>query len=117
MFGYASRTDATAIISLAGWGSPAKDDAAMIAHLVLHELGHALMARRFGLKVVDIVLWPLGGMARISDFPADPRVEGWVAAVAVLGCEGPPGANRLPPGERGGRVGSRLVSRQARAPP
>lgn len=42
VFGYASLTDATAIISLAGWSSPAKDDAAMIAHLVLHELGHAL---------------------------------------------------------------------------
>lgn len=52
--------------------------------LLLHELGHALMARRFGLKVVDIVLWPLGGMARISDFPADPRVEGWVAAAGPL---------------------------------
>ena len=52
--------------------------------LLLHELGHALMARRYGLEVVDIVLWPLGGMARISDFPADPRVEAWVAAAGPL---------------------------------
>ncbi|MDG1050013.1 MAG: site-2 protease family protein, partial [Planctomycetota bacterium] len=52
--------------------------------LLLHELGHALMARRLGLQVVDIVLWPLGGMARISDFPADARVEAWVAAAGPL---------------------------------
>ena len=52
--------------------------------LLLHELGHALMARRFGLQVVDIVIWPLGGMARISDFPADPRTEAWVAAAGPL---------------------------------
>jgi Zn-dependent protease len=52
--------------------------------LLLHELGHAFAARHFGLKVVDIVLWPLGGMARISDFPADPRVEAWVAAAGPL---------------------------------
>ena len=55
-----------------------------IGLLLLHELGHALMARRFGLQVVDIVLWPLGGMARISDFPADPRTEAWVAAAGPL---------------------------------
>ena len=48
--------------------------------LLLHELGHAFVARRFGLQVVDIVLWPLGGMARISDMPENPRVEAWVAA-------------------------------------
>jgi Zn-dependent protease len=52
--------------------------------LLLHELGHALVARRFGLQVVDIVLWPLGGMARISDFPADARTEAWVAAAGPL---------------------------------
>lgn len=52
--------------------------------LLLHELGHALAARRFGLQVVDIVLWPLGGMARISDFPADARTEAWVAAAGPL---------------------------------
>ena len=48
--------------------------------LLLHELGHAFVARRFGLHVEDIVLWPLGGMARIREMPESPRVEAWVAA-------------------------------------
>lgn len=52
--------------------------------LVAHELGHAFAARRFGLEIVDIVLWPLGGMARISDMPESPKVEAWVAAAGPL---------------------------------
>lgn len=48
--------------------------------LLLHELGHAFVARRFGLQVEDIILWPLGGMARIREMPESPRVEAWVAA-------------------------------------
>ncbi len=52
--------------------------------LLLHELGHAFMARRFGLVVEDIVLWPLGGMARIRQMPEDPRTEAWVAAAGPL---------------------------------
>ena len=48
--------------------------------LLLHELGHGFVARRFGLEVEDIVLWPLGGMARIREMPESSRVEAWVAA-------------------------------------
>jgi Zn-dependent protease len=47
--------------------------------VLLHELGHSLVARRFGIKVLDISFWPLGGMARMSEIPEEPRVEGWVA--------------------------------------
>lgn len=52
--------------------------------LLAHELGHALAARRFGLEVLDIVLWPLGGMARIRDMPEDARKEAWIAAAGPL---------------------------------
>ncbi|MEL6427908.1 MAG: site-2 protease family protein [Planctomycetota bacterium] len=52
--------------------------------LLLHELGHAVMARRFGLDVLDIVLWPLGGMARIREMPENARMEAWVAAAGPL---------------------------------
>jgi stage IV sporulation protein FB len=45
----------------------------------LHELGHSLMARRFGIRVLDITFWPLGGMARMSEMPESPRIEGLVA--------------------------------------
>jgi Zn-dependent protease len=47
--------------------------------VLLHELGHSLTARRFGIQVLDITFWPLGGMARMSEIPEEPRVEGWVA--------------------------------------
>jgi len=57
----------------------------MLFGLVLvHELGHSLMARRFGVRVVDIVLWPLGGMARMAEIPEEPKVEGWIAAAGPL---------------------------------
>ena len=55
-----------------------------VSLLLAHELGHAFMARRFGLQVVDIILWPLGGMARISDMPENARTEAWVAAAGPL---------------------------------
>lgn len=43
--------------------------------VLLHELGHSLMARRLHVQVLDITFWPLGGMARFVDFPSDPKVE------------------------------------------
>ena len=45
----------------------------------LHELGHSLVAKRFGIDVLDITFWPLGGMARMSEIPEDSRIEGWIA--------------------------------------
>lgn len=47
--------------------------------VLLHELGHSLVARRFGIRVIDITFWPLGGMARMTEFPEDAEIEGWVA--------------------------------------
>ncbi len=48
--------------------------------VLLHELGHSLVAQRFGLKVLDITLWPLGGMARMSTIPEVPRTEALIAS-------------------------------------
>lgn len=56
--------------------------AVLVVCVVLHELGHALVARRFGIRVVDITLWPLGGLARLSHIPESSRVE---AAIAIAG--------------------------------
>lgn len=51
--------------------------------LLVHELAHAIVARRMGLHVTDVVLGPIG-MARISDMPESPRIEAWVAAAGPL---------------------------------
>jgi len=43
--------------------------------VVLHELGHALMARRFGVGVPRILLLPIGGMAEFDSIPRKPSSE------------------------------------------
>lgn len=49
--------------------------AALFACVLLHELGHSLMAKRHGVRVFDILLWPLGGVARIERIPDSTRAE------------------------------------------
>ncbi len=43
--------------------------------VVLHELGHSLTARRYGVNVPRILLMPIGGMAEFDRIPRQPRAE------------------------------------------
>lgn len=48
--------------------------------VVLHELGHAIVARRNGLAITSISLWMFGGMADLRSEPATPGAEFRIAA-------------------------------------
>jgi len=55
----------------------------LFASVLLHELGHALVAHRRGVRTVEIVMFPIGGVAQLEKVPKA-RDELWIAAAGPL---------------------------------
>jgi Zn-dependent protease len=73
---YAGSVDTGAAWVLAGAAA-----VLLCASVILHELGHAIVARRYGLPVHAITLFALGGVTEIADAPPQP-VRDFLVAVA-----------------------------------
>ncbi len=63
------------IAPLAAYGLGLLSALLLFASILLHELGHSLVARRNGVEIEEIDLWLLGGVARMAGYPKTAGAE------------------------------------------
>ncbi len=56
---------------------------ALFGSVLLHELGHTLVARQYGIRTTEIVMYPIGGVSRPERIPKG-REEFWIAISGPL---------------------------------
>jgi len=66
------------------WGKGLVASLLFFVSIVLHELGHAVVALRQGLRTRSITLFIFGGVAQLEKDPKDGRAEFWMAAAGPL---------------------------------
>ena len=54
----------------------------IFACVLIHEIGHSLIARRFGKEAKSITLLPIGGVATMEEMPEKPQQE---IAMSIIG--------------------------------
>lgn len=66
------------------WFLGAFTAAMLFASVLLHELGHFVVAKRYGIQVPRITLFIFGGVSEIATDAPHPRVEFWIAAAGPI---------------------------------
>lgn len=71
-----------------GWIAALAGSFVFFGSIMLHEIAHVLVARRFGIPTVSVELWGLGGISRLQRQPDTPRADGWIAAAGPIASVG-----------------------------
>ena len=58
--------------------------AALFTCVILHEYGHALTAKKYQVDTLDIIISPIGGLARLKSLPEKPLQEFYIAIAGPL---------------------------------